>query len=158
MHPSFRALSLTFLCTLLVSGCEKYALDRRMEALCKEDGGVVVYEAVRLPASEFGRDGTPLARYWFDRSVVDKSKRLGPDYRYVRRFETIKAGDPMKGEGRLTRYVEEVFRERDGRLLARSVQYGRSGGDLVVLEHFSTAGCPSPAVPFLTAVFLKESP
>lgn len=54
-----------------------------------------------------------------------------------------------------TRYVEEVHRRADHRLLATSVWYGRAGGDFVVLGHFSVSGCPNPAPPFFTAGFLK---
>ena len=126
-----------------------------MESLCLQDGGVTVYEAVTLSTNEFNKDGVPLARYWLDPTLAGTTSRLGPNYHYVYRAEVLKAGDPMRGEGRLTRYVEEIHRATDGRLLAKSVSYGRAGGDFIVLEHFSTAGCPSSKKPFLTAVFLK---
>ena len=108
-----------------------------------------------IAAAEFSKDGAPLARYWLDPSLIGTSGRLGPNYHYKSLEETIKAGDPMKGESRLTRYVQEIHRVEDGRLLGRSVWYGRAGGDLIVLGHFSTAGCPAPAKPFFTAVFIK---
>ncbi len=44
---------------LALSGCEKFALDRQMEELCKKDGGVKIYETVTLPASMFDRLGDP---------------------------------------------------------------------------------------------------
>jgi hypothetical protein len=127
-----------------------------MGELCKKDAGLTIHERVSLAAGEFSKDGTPLSVYWRDPSLVGTAGRLGPNYRYVSRDETIRAGDPMKGEGRLTRYVEEIHRTSDGKLLGRSVWYGRSGGDFVVLGHFSTAGCPTSAEPLLTAVFVKE--
>jgi hypothetical protein len=145
----------SFLVAATLIGCEKHDLDRQMEALCKKDGGVKVYETVLLPAGEFNKEGIPLARYWLDPSLVGTSGQLGPSYRYKSFEETIKAGEPMKGEGRLTRYVEEIHRVEDGRLLGRSVFYGRAGGDLIVLGHFSTAGCPNTTTPFLTSVFIK---
>jgi hypothetical protein len=141
--------------TLTLAGCEKYALDRQMNALCKKDGGVKIYETVTLAEVDFNKLGVPLPQYWLDPSLVGSSARLGPAYRYVSREESLKAGNPMNGDGQLTRFVQEVHRVVDGRLLATSVWYGRAGGDFLVLGHFSTAGCPSPQPPFLTAVFLK---
>jgi len=43
----------------VLTGCEKFALDRQMEDLCKKDGGVKVYETVTLPASMFDQLGDP---------------------------------------------------------------------------------------------------
>lgn len=126
-----------------------------MIELCHKDGGVKVYETVALPSASFGPDGTPLAAYWLDTKLLGSSDRLGPNYRYVRWDEVIKQGDPLKGQGRLTRYTEEVYRVSDGKLLGKSVSYGSAGGDFLVLEHYSTAICPTPAQPFLTAIFTK---
>lgn len=146
---------LVMLMTVAVAGCEKYSLDRRMNDLCRMDGGLTVHETVRLPNSEFSKDGVPLARYWLDPSLVGTTARLGPAYRYTNVREVIKAGDPMRGEGRLTRNTEEINRIQDGKLLGRAVWYGRAGGDLMVIDHFSTAGCPVPAPQLLTAVFTR---
>jgi hypothetical protein len=153
---SLAAASFTAVSLLGLAGCERWELDQQMGELCKKDGGVKVHETVPLPAGEFSKDGIPFSSYWRDSSLVGTTGRLGPNYRYLSRDETIKAGDPMKGEGRLTRYVEEIYRIKDGRLLGSSVWYGRSGGDFIVLGHFSTAGCPVSAEPLLTAVFVKE--
>ena len=148
-------LTLAVFCILSLAGCEKYSLDRQMNQLCKRDGGVKVYETVALPEVEFSKDGVPLARYWLDPLLIGTAYRLGPNYHYASLEETIKAGDPTKGEGSLTRYVQEIRRINDGKLLGRSVWYGRAGGDLIVLGHFSTAGCPDPAEPLFTTVFIK---
>lgn len=142
----------------LLAGCEKYTLDRQMEELCRVDGGVVVYERVQLPSAEFDASGTPLARYWFDPSRVASKDRLGPEYAYTRRKETINEGDPMAGQGQLTRYIEEIHRKSDMKLLGRSIWYGRAGGDgflIYISDHFSGAGCPVQGKPLLPAVFTK---
>lgn len=142
--------------TASLVGCEKYALDRKMKELCEKDGGVVVFEVETLPASEFNSDGVPLYRYLLDLRLAGTSQRLGPAYRYLSSFQSIKSGDSMKGEGSLTKHVIEVYRERDGRLLGRSISYDRSGGDLIVLGHPSTASCPNPAPQFLSSVFKRS--
>ena len=64
---------------ILLSGCEKFALDRQMEELCKKDGGVKVYETVTLPPEMFDQWGDPFPG-WRGRTLED---RLGPEYRYA---------------------------------------------------------------------------
>jgi len=54
-------LGLATLGATLLAGCEKHDLDKRMGELCRKNGGVTVYETVRLPESEFSKDGVPLA-------------------------------------------------------------------------------------------------
>ena len=54
---------------LLLSGCERWYLDSKMEELCAKDGGIKIYETVTLPASDFNEFGEPLGRgrvqFWF---------------------------------------------------------------------------------------------
>jgi len=145
------------LATFALLGCERYELDRRMQDLCKKDGGVTVFHEVMLSSNEFSKDGIPLSRYWLDSRLIGTNARLGPDYSYVVSESILKAGDPMKGQGRLVRRIERIYRANDQTLLGESVWYGRAGGDFLVLEHFSTAGCPSPVESLLTAVFVKEN-
>jgi hypothetical protein len=128
-----------------------------MQDLCKKDGGVKVFHRVTLPSQDFSKDGIPLSRYWLDPTLIGTNSRLGPDYRYVVTETILDAGDPMKGEGRLVQRKEEIYSANDRTLLGQSVWYGRAGGDVFVLEHFSTAGCPSPVESLLAAVFVKEN-
>ena len=145
------------LATIALFGCERYGLDKKMQELCEKDGGVNVFQKVVLPSKAFGADGIPFSRYWLDSTLIGTTNRLGPNYRYVVSERVLKAGDPMKGQGQLVRRTERIYRVEDQTLLGESVWYGRAGGDLIVLEHFSTAGCPSPVESLLTAVFVKEN-
>lgn len=117
------------LAVIPIAGCERYALDRQMEELCKKDGGVKVYETVTLPASEFSNLGQPLAKYGQQPYSVEHS--LGPDYRYVekRTFLVGAQANPRKGEGQLMRWYHAIYRRSDDRLLGESVWYHRGGGD-----------------------------
>jgi hypothetical protein len=139
-----------------LAGCERYSLDRKMEELCKKDGGVKVYETVTLPASEFSPEGLPLYKY----QTLAKSREdyLGPDYRYVEEVVILvgKDADIEKGEGRLTRRHTAIYRRSDGRLLGESVSYGRGGGDGFMFG-FAPSGnhCPNPRVNLLGHLFLK---
>ena len=142
---------------LTLVGCERWALDRRMEELCKKDGGVKVYETVTLPASEFSDTGQPLARYIpLAKSDADY---LGPDYRYVQEREVLigMTANAEKGEGRLSRWYLAIYRRSDGRLLGESISYGRTGGDGLTFG-FQPSGdhCPKPRNDLVKSVFVKE--
>ena len=128
-----------FAVAILLSGCEKFALDRQMEELCKKDGGVKVYETVTLPPEMFDQWGDPFPG-WRGRALED---RLGPEYRYVYETVYLKQGDPIKGEGRLDRTVTKVYRRSDGKLLGEAVSYGRAGGDFIAYAHSTSKSCPA---------------
>ncbi|MEO8676427.1 MAG: hypothetical protein ABI569_12665 [Casimicrobiaceae bacterium] len=123
--------------TLLV-GCEKFALDRQMEELCKKDGGVRIYETVTLPPEMFDQWGDPFPG-WRGRKLED---RVGSEYRYLVQTEYLKMGDPLKGEGRLDRTVTRIVRKADEKLMGEAISYGRSGGDFVAYAHPTSISCP----------------
>lgn len=145
----------------LLGGCaEKYELDKKMEALCKKDGGVNIYETVTLPASDFSENGFPLDRYWG--SAKKPEDKLGPDYRYVHSSENIygENSDAFVGEGGVDRSVDRIYRRSDNKLLGENIEYWRSGGDhyieLLLGMHPSSNHCPKPRNKFLTRIFKKE--
>lgn len=128
----------TLMSTSFLSGCEKFELDRRMEELCKKDGGVRVYETVKLPPEMFEHYGDPFPGW---RGRPD-SERLGSDYEYLSTSEDLVKGDPLKGQGRLRRDHIKIVRRTDTKLMGESIYYGRSGGDFIVIDHFTSKGCP----------------
>lgn len=124
------ALLLTFAAlTTALGGCERWALDRQMEELCKKDGGIKVYETVTLPASDFSNIGQPLARY--QQTARSEEGLLGPEYRYVSKREILvgKDANPERGEGRLVRDYTAIYRRSDNKLLGEQIGYQRVGGD-----------------------------
>lgn len=125
--------------SLLLAGCEKFALDRQMEELCKKDGGIKVYETVKLPPSMFDQWGDPFPG-WRGRP---QGERLGTDYRYVVETVYLKKGDPFKGEGQLDRTTVQIFRRSDGKLLGEAMSYGRAGGDFIPYAHPTSKSCPA---------------
>jgi hypothetical protein len=131
-----------------LAGCERWALDRQMEELCKKDGGVKVYERVTLSASYFdsaGRIklGPAMPNDSNEPGRKSSFQRIGNDeYRIVEEVTLLKGGDPLQGEGRLRRISWQVIRTNDQQVLAEAVVYGRSGGDLIVIDHFSSKTCP----------------
>lgn len=148
-------LALAALVLLPLQGCEKYELDRQMHALCEKDGGLRVYETVTLPPDKFDQNGDPFPG-WRTRP---ESLRLGADYRLIHDVSYLRQGDPVKGEGQLSRSHWKVLRTSDNKVLGEGVSYGRSGGDFIAVGHFTSNSCPSrfgaPRV-VINAVFVKE--
>lgn len=145
-----------FVAAVTLTGCERWALDRQMEELCKKDGGIRVYESVTLPPSEFNNLGQPLARY--QQQATTHEQRLGPDYRYVTRRDVLvgKVAHPDKGQGRLARLYWGIYRRADGKLLGEQVEYQRIGGDGFTFGFQpSRASCPPTSRGLEASVFLK---
>lgn len=134
-----------------VAGCERHALDKKMQELCHKDGGVKVYETVTLSASDFDA----LKKYSKERF---RENYYGPDYRLVENSKIL-AGEengPQQGKGRLKRFYSAIYRRSDGRLLGESVLYGRTGGDGFTFGFQPSSNiCPRPRADLGQAIFLK---
>ncbi|MEZ5615814.1 MAG: hypothetical protein R3E35_11440 [Rhodocyclaceae bacterium] len=145
----------------LLTGCEKFALDRQMEELCAKDGGVKVYETVTLPPEMFDQWGDPFPG-WRKKVLQGKpEERLGSEYRYIVETAYLKKGNPNQlfSEGVLRRYSEKIIRISDNKLLGESIVYGRTGGEVILLGHPSGTMCPtfkSADEKLIRSVFLKK--
>lgn len=150
---------------LTLAGCERYALDRQMEELCRKDGGVKVYETVALPAGYFEHDGrlrvSQSMAYGLKADGEEaRFQRVGDDeYRIVSKKTHLvgKDADPTKGEGNLARRHTAVYRWSDKHLLGESVEYWRGGGDGFTFG-FQPSGnfCPQPRADIVQLVLLKR--
>lgn len=119
-----------------------YWADREVDRLCAKDGGVHVYETVKLGPENFGPDGTVFPQY--ERLMAQKrdiSLRYGPDYSEAVSSQTLRQGRAVFVP-RLTRSVGRFVRVQDGKLLAEWVNYNRYGGDLPGPWTASSHSCP----------------
>lgn len=154
-----RGLSL-FLISLLVFtylGWGKSGVaDEQMQALCSKDGGVKIYETVTIPKRQFDKWGMPRGKHW-DRSHYPST--LDPEYEYTNSSEFLQRGDTLRGGVEMSRYVEQIRRVSDGKLLAESISYGRSGGDHFINRilggHPSAKHCPIPIKGLISTVFIQ---
>jgi hypothetical protein len=144
-----RPLLILAVAGLALAGCERWALDRQMEELCKKDGGVKVYETVILPASYFDSAGRIKLGPSMPYGVNEPNRKStfqrigdGDEYRLVEEVTVLKDGDPLHGQGRLRRILWKVVRVSDRKVMADAVMYGRSGGDFIVIDHPSSNHCP----------------
>jgi hypothetical protein len=135
------------LLSVVLTGCEKARLDEEVRRLCAIDGGVKVYETVKLPPEKFDKFGAPM--------IPSKEQAKPEDsYFYEWNLEYLKKGNPS-----LVRSHTRVIRRKDSKVLGESVRYGRGGGDFPSPMQDSSLMCPpiSADQPSLeTLVFHRE--
>lgn len=117
---------------------EKARLDREVKRLCAIDGGIAVYEMVRLPASRLDQYGQIQIPYKENLKPKD-------EYYKVWHVSYIKNGNPS-----LSRDHFQIVRQSDSKVLGESISYVRIGGDIPGPWHGSSFRCPENAgSPFL---------
>lgn len=123
--------------TLLASACAsptRVDLDAEVRRLCAVDGGIKIYEAVKLPPDKFDDYG----QINFFRPTQGESA-LGPEYLFNRETTYYRKGNPELWR---THYV--IARRSDNKVLGELIEYSRRGGDLPGPWHESSFGCPDP--------------
>jgi hypothetical protein len=113
---------------------QQIRLDREVDRLCAIDGGVHIYEVVRLPKENFGPDGEVFPQY---RHLPSDSGRFGTEYVDRLTSTVLVAGNPS-----LHRSTISIFRRSNNKLLGEVVVYGRRGGDGPGLSEPSSHICP----------------
>lgn len=114
-------------------GGEKFLLDRQVQELCAKDGGVKIYETVKLSANRFDAYG--------DLRIPSK-RDAKPEDDYYYEWNVDRYGD---GNPSMRRDHFLVFRRSDSKLLGEAVSYARRGGDLPGPWHESSFRCPEQA-------------
>ena len=136
MNASSAGRLALLLVLMVLAGCEKHRLDEQVQELCAKDGGVKIYETVRLPKEVFTEHGD-LKFY----RATQGENALGPDYVFVSEITEIKSGNPD-----LKRIAFRIVRRSDGITLGESVSYARGGGDMPGPWHGSSFKCPDNEV------------
>lgn len=122
------------LSALMLSGCAtptQMALDAEVKRLCAIDGGIKVYETVKLPAERFDSFGNIGVRNI-------QSANPSDEYYFKSNDIYLRSGDPA-----LIRSITQIIRRSDKKVLGESIRYGRGGGDIPGPWHPSTFDCPS---------------
>jgi hypothetical protein len=138
-----------FLLVVGVTACtaEKDRLDAEVRRLCALDGGIKVYETVRLPSGRFDQYGIV--------AVPDRTEAKPTDD-FI--FE-VKQDYLVRGDPELWRWHAILIRQMDRKVLGESISYTRRGGDLPGPWHPSQFTCPEGAgiVAAKRAVFAKAN-
>lgn len=143
-----------FVLWLIFWPSEKDHLNAQMAVLCKKDGGVKIYETVKLPAEMFNEWGG-LKNKKFTRQNNKDSMLIGNDYILIEESISIKKGDIQKDEGVLSRTRSEIRRTTNNALLAEAVEYRRAGGDRWNAGMPSADSCPIDSIDLFNKVFSK---
>jgi hypothetical protein len=130
------------LLVLLLSGCGGWMpgrqayWDEQVNDLCKKDGGVQIFQTLRITEEEanllgraFGRINIPI------RQLADPNAPVYAEHK----------GTYLGGEGNvhIGRTESSIIRRRDGVEIARWVAYSRSGGEPAIgLSDGTTRFCP----------------
>ena len=140
------------LCVLpLVASCagspSKSDLDDEVRRLCAIDGGIRVYETVKLPAGL-------LDNYGGMRIPSKALAKVSDEFYYELDIHYY-----LKGNPEMSRSRYRIVRRSDSKVLGESTRYGRGGGDLPSPMHDSSFTCPViGAKPSLEdSVFLREN-
>lgn len=143
------------------AGGRKFYYDWQVEKLCAVDGGVKVYETVKLPADEFDKWGMPKifrdevenrAAYRNRDGQVAHEYFLGQVYILKRETRYLRQGNP-----KIVQMNTRIIRRSDGKVLGESVYYGRGGGDLYGPWHPSGFTCPDPtSKPYLEPSIFQQ--
>jgi hypothetical protein len=124
---------------------EKDRLDREVERLCAIDGGIKVYETVKLPAERFDQYG----------HIQIPAKWLAyPEDEYF--YEGV-TNYLIKGNPELLQLRTWIYRRSDNKLLGESTVYMRRGGGIPGPWHMPAFICPQKTdVDMKEQIFTKE--
>lgn len=143
------------LSALSLCGCEKDKLDKQMAELCRKDGGIKIHGTVTLSPEYFDQSGSvKTSTQQVNGELVNI---IAEKYIATAKVTTLKAGDPIKGEGSLDRIYTSLVRIEDEKILAESVQYLRAGGDGFYWGHHTQKACPNYPMELNDKVFIQKT-
>lgn len=143
---------------LLFWPSEKNRLNSEMAELCKKDGGVKVYEKVKLPAEMYNSAGILIETKHNTKNYdygTEYTVEYSGNYAWQEKVIDIKKGNIQKDEGWLTRNELKVIRIVDKKVLAEAIQYSRAGGDRWNTGIPSQSHCPAGPIDLVNKVFSK---
>ena len=106
------------LITACASGPSKGQLDDEVRRLCAIDGGIKVYETVKLPADRFDEYG---------QVRIPTKKSAKPEDKHYYEYSTSFL---LKGNPEMVQHHFKLYRQLNKRLLGEAIFYSRRGGDI----------------------------
>ena len=138
---------------------ETWLADQKVKELCAKDGGVKVYETVKLPAERFDEFNQfrvsnklymkPSDEYFWEDDSQFYEKNKNPEWVENHRDQSME----------IIRSHYKFYRNLDNKLLGEDVSYIRRGGGLPGPWHGSSFMCPDPIKQpsnIEKLIFLKE--
>lgn len=129
---------------------EKAYWDSKIKEMCERDGGVVIYQKIRIAKSAYDK----LPRVGSYVGVPPRSLARHTDVLVVDEATTVL----NNANPRVWRTEQLVTRVSDGTLIAKVVRYSRVGGDVPSPSHSSHFACPAEKALLAAqqAIFLVE--
>lgn len=125
----------------------KAQLDAKVKRLCAIDGGIKVYETVRLPAERFDK-------YGGIRIPLQSEIKPSDEYYLEWKVDHLLDGSPSMRRDHFL-----AHRKSDGKLLGEAISYSRRGGDMPGPWHESSFRCPPDAddQDLMLRIFIKSN-
>jgi hypothetical protein len=122
--------------------------DRQIDGMCRKDGGLTVFQKESLTLEEYKRIGGLNSGL----PIPNRNEKTGK-FPYVReeKIEKLRNRDPE-----VVRMETLISRRIDGKVLAKTVIYWRSGGDFLAIDAPSSFICPRPTGDFSRQIFTVE--
>ena len=122
--------------------------DFRVQQMCEQDGGVTVFEKIRLNSDDYKRlKGTQGSIPIPERRSADSSTEFVSDTER----SAIHQGSPY-----VWRTVSTIHAVDGNRVIARYVTYTRRGGDIPTFAHPSYSGCDSGVTAISKEIFMIQ--
>lgn len=136
---------------LLLSACEKARLDQEVDRLCRIDGGIRIYETVKLDKEDYDEKRRIVFPQYL--GLPEDKGRYSDKYLSTMETKTLKSGNPD-----LRRTHIKIVRVVDNKVLGELVAYSRRGGDIPNPFHPSYYSCPdlSQQPDLIHQVFILE--
>ena len=130
-------------------GCNRYALDKQMERLCRIHGGIRVYEKITISRAAYKE----MQEYSKNPNIGDT--HYGPKYRYLSQRQVIVGDDANVDSGVLARSYMALYRRSTDKLLGERVEYIRSGADSFTFGFQpSNRSCPGVSIGLAESIFI----
>jgi len=129
-------LLLATIVLLLLSACatpSQIMVDAEVRRLCEKDGGIKVYETVKLPAERFNEYGQIRIPY----KEITKPE---DDYYYESLRTFLETGYTQVWRSHI-----KVYRNTDKKIIGEAISYARRGGDVPGPWHSSSFRCSEEA-------------
>ena len=115
----------------------KSELDAEVKRLCAIDGGIKVYETVKLPPEKFGKTG--LINFY---RPTQEENALGSEYLFKSDRHWYTPASPNEFDAKMSRVHIVIIRRSDSKTLAEMTVYERGGGDIPGPWYPSGFSCP----------------
>lgn len=111
---------------------KKWRADKLVDELCAKDGGIKVYETIKLPANMFNEYGQPIIR--FTGQIASDSKTLDSGLHFSIESWDIIGNQNVSDISKLVVWKSRIslLRNKDGKLIGETSCYSRPLASIII--------------------------